>query len=175
MPEKRRVGPSVRAIPEGDNRPRLICPDCGHIEYANPKIVVGAVCTWNDSVLLCRRDIPPARGLWTIPAGFMELGETTSEGAAREVREEAEATVRIGALLGIYEIPSISQVHMFFRAVMVGPQCGPGEESQEAVLFSWKDIPWDELAFPSVRWALKKFPIEGGPWFETASPQTVRY
>ncbi|TVR83391.1 MAG: NUDIX domain-containing protein [Rhodospirillales bacterium] len=150
------VGPSVETVPEGDNRTRLVCPDCGYIEYTNPKVVVGAVCLWGDRVLLCRRAIDPQRGLWTIPAGFMEVGETTAEGAAREVWEEALARVSVQGLIGIYEIPRISQVQMLYRARMLGPECGAGEESLEVVLVPWADIPWDDLAFPSVTWALRQ-------------------
>ncbi len=157
---RKQTGPSVKTIPAGDNRTRLVCPDCGYIEYANPKIVVGAVCTWENKVLLCRRAIEPQRGLWTIPAGFMELGESTSEGAVREVWEEACAHVRIEALVGVYEIPRISQVQMIYRATMVEPAYAPGVESLDVDLFAWADIPWDTLAFPSVAWALKA--VQGG-------------
>ncbi len=162
-------GPSVRKIPDGDNRTRLVCPECGYIEYHNPKIVVAAVCTWQDRVLLCRRAIEPRAGWWTIPAGFMELEETMADGAVREVAEEACARVRIDNLLGIYEIPWIGQVHMIFRARMLGPEHAAGEESLETELLAWADIPWDELAFPSVRWALEHYRAGGGPWRHTAS------
>ncbi|MGF1640881.1 MAG: NUDIX domain-containing protein [Rhodospirillales bacterium] len=161
-------GPSVEAIPEGDNRTRLVCPDCGYIEYTNPKIVVGAVCTWQNRILLCKRAINPSRGRWTIPAGFLEIGETTAEGAAREVWEEAGARIRIQDLLGIYEIPSISQIQMIYRAPMTGPECAPGAESLEVEMLEWDAIPWNELAFPSVAWALERFQAGGGPWFQTA-------
>ena len=129
--DEKQPGPSVEAIPEGDNRTRLVCPDCGYVEYANPKIVVGAVCTWENRILLCKRAIAPALGRWTIPAGFLELGETTSQGAAREVWEEARARIRIEDFIGIYEIPHISQIYMIYRAPMIGPECAPGDESQE--------------------------------------------
>jgi ADP-ribose pyrophosphatase YjhB (NUDIX family) len=172
MDEKQGPGPSVEAIPEGDNRTRLVCPDCGYVEYANPKIVVGAVCTWENRILLCKRAIKPAFGRWTIPAGFMELGETTSQGAVREVWEEARARIRIEDLLGIYEIPHISQIYMIYRAVMVGPECAPGEESLEVEVLDWDAIPWSELAFPSVLWALQKYRAGGGPWFHTAPPRS---
>lgn len=166
------IGPSVKAIPEGDNRTRLVCPDCGYIEYSNPKIVVGAVCLWRDTVLLCRRAIEPRYGTWTIPAGFMELGESTAEGAAREVWEEARARVVVEDLLGVYEIPHISQVHMFYRAPMTSPEHAAGEESLECGLFAWEDVPWDELAFPSVAWALRKFRAGAGPWFHISEGST---
>lgn len=156
-------GPTVKAIPEGDNRERLVCPDCGHIDYENPKIVVGAVCTWEGRILLCRRAIEPRKGLWTIPAGFMETGETTREGALREVWEEARARVEIEDLLGIYEVPRVSHVNVFFRARLLSPDCAPGEESLEARLFAWEEIPWDSLAFSSVAWSLERFRAGGGP------------
>jgi ADP-ribose pyrophosphatase YjhB (NUDIX family) len=164
----KQTGPSVKTIPVGDNRTRLVCPDCGYIEYANPKIVVGAVCTWEDKVLLCRRAIEPQRGLWTIPAGFMELGESTSEGAVREVWEEACAHVVIEGLVGVYEIPRISQVQMIYRAAMSAPAYAPGVESLDVMLFAWEDIPWDTLAFPSVGWALEAFRAGGAPVFYMA-------
>lgn len=155
MSENKHPGPSVEMVPEGDNRPRLVCPDCGYIAYENPKVVVGAVCEWQDKILLCRRAIEPRKGFWTLPAGFLELGETMAEGAAREVLEEACTRVEMGALIGIYEIARISQLQVFFQARMTGPDCSPGIESQEVKLVEWDDIPWSELAFPSVVWALK--------------------
>jgi ADP-ribose pyrophosphatase YjhB (NUDIX family) len=174
MRTKRTGGPTVEKVPAGDTRTRLVCPDCGYIEYTNPKVVCGAVCTWRSSVLLCRRAIVPAHGLWTIPAGFMELGETTAEGAAREVWEEATARVRVEDLLGIYEIPHLSQVHVIYKAAMLSADCAAGEESLEAALFGWDAIPWDELAFPSVRWSLERFIAGGGPSVHSAPPLTVR-
>lgn len=171
MPPHKKAGPSVEMIPEGDTRPRLVCPDCGYIAYENPKVVVGAVCTWGDRILLCRRDIEPRRAYWTIPAGFMELGESMAAGAAREVMEEACAHVEIGRLIGIYEIPRISQVHVFYRARLTAPHFAAGEESQEVLLFSWDDLPWDDLAFPSVVWALENARRGGGPFF-TEAPAT---
>ena len=145
------------SVPEGDNRHRHICDSCGWIHYVNPKIIVGAVCTWEDKLLLCKRAIEPRYGYWTIPAGFMEEEETTQEGAAREAREEACADIEIGALLGVYNIPRISQVHMIYRARLRSPDVAAGEESLDVKFVSWDEIPWDELAFPSVRWALQDF------------------
>ncbi len=161
MPESRKRGPSVREIPNGDNRERLVCPDCGFIQYENPKLIVGAVCLWEDRVLLCRRAIPPRYGYWTIPAGFMELNESTADGAAREVVEESRAKVAIEDLLGLFEIPWIGQVCVFYRARLLGPECGPTGESSEVALVPWGEVPWDGLAFPSVRWALERC-REGG-------------
>jgi ADP-ribose pyrophosphatase YjhB (NUDIX family) len=166
--DERRAGPSVETIPDGDNRARLVCPDCGYIAYSNPKIVVGAVCSWEDRILLCRRAIAPSLGRWTIPAGFLEVGESTAQGAAREVWEEAKAKVTIETLVGIYEIPHISQVNIIYRALMTAAEFAPGEESQAVDLFAWDAIPWEDLAFPSVRWSLERFRAGGGPWFQTA-------
>jgi len=150
-------GPVVKAIPEGDTFPRLVCNDCGFIHYDNPKIVVGAICEWEDKILLCRRAIEPRLGYWTPPGGFMELDETTAEGAQREVWEEACARVEIGELIGIYEIPHISQVHMFFHARLTTAEFSAGPESQEVALFSEGEIPWDDLAFSSGTWAMRRF------------------
>ncbi len=156
-------------VPDGDTHERLVCPDCGYIAYDNPKIVAGAVCVWEDRILLCRRAIEPRLGHWTIPAGFMELGETIAEGAAREVWEEACARVDIGDLLGIYEIPHISQIYMIYRARMTAPDFAPSAESSHVALFAWDDIPWDDLAFPSVVWALELFRQGTGPVIHTAA------
>jgi ADP-ribose pyrophosphatase YjhB (NUDIX family) len=149
-----RPGPSVRAVPDGDTRERLICPDCGFIQYDNPKVVVGSVVRWQDRILLCRRAIPPRKGYWTLPAGYMELNESAAEGAAREAWEEARAKIAIDGLLAVYNIPRISQVQLIYRASLVSPDISAGPESEEVVLFRWDDVPWKDLAFPSVRWAL---------------------
>jgi ADP-ribose pyrophosphatase YjhB (NUDIX family) len=170
MMQKAASGPSVETVPAGDTRARLVCPDCGYIAYSNPKIVVGAICTWQDQVLLCQRAIGPSEGLWTFPAGFMELGETTAQGAVREVWGEALARVEVGDLVGIYEIPHISQVNVIYHAPMCGPECSPGEESRAARLFAWADIPWEDLAFPSVHWALRRYRFGTGALIHTARP-----
>ena len=148
------AGPIERRIPEGDNRERLVCADCGFINYENPKIVVGAVCTWDEKVLLCRRAINPRRGFWTIPAGFMELNETAVVGAQREAKEEACADIDIDGLIGVYTIPRISQVQLIYRATVRDGKFDIGEETLELDLFKWDAIPWEEIAFPSVKWAL---------------------
>ncbi len=148
------VGPSVRGIPEGDNRERMICAECGYILYDNPKMVVGSVARWGDRILLCRRAIDPRRGYWTLPAGYLELNESTSAGAAREAWEEARARIEIEGLLAIYDIPRISQVQLVYRARLIDEAVAAGPESLEVRLFAWDEIPWDEIAFPSVRWAL---------------------
>jgi ADP-ribose pyrophosphatase YjhB (NUDIX family) len=153
-------GPRVRAIPPGDDRERLLCPDCGYVAYQNPVIVVGSVVTWagngEDRILLCRRAIPPRKGYWTLPAGFMEEHETTQAGAMREAWEEARARIEIDALLAIYDIPRISQVQLIFRARLTAPDVAAGPESEEVALFRWDEIPWADIAFPTVHWALRE-------------------
>jgi ADP-ribose pyrophosphatase YjhB (NUDIX family) len=150
--------PSFTArVPAGDNRERAVCDHCGFVDYVNPRIVVGVVCTWEDRFLLCRRAIEPRKGFWTIPAGFLEQGETPEEGAAREAAEEAGADVAVDALLGVYSVPRISQVQMMFRGRLRSPAVAPGEESLEVRLAPWDEIPWDALAFPSVSAALRHF------------------
>lgn len=144
-------------VPAGDNRRRYVCDDCGAVHYQNPRMVVGAVCVWDGKLLMCRRAIAPRVGFWTIPAGFLELDETTAEGAAREVHEEAGARVAIDRLLAVYDLPHIGQVQIFYTADMLSPAISAGIESQEVALFDWADIPWDELAFPTVKWALNDF------------------
>lgn len=151
----RPAGPVTVRIPDGDDRPRRVCDDCGFVHYENPKVIVGAVCTWQDRYLLVRRAIEPRIGYWTMPAGYMELGETTDVGAAREVWEEARARVTIGPLLALYNLPRISQVHMIYRAEMLSGDHAPGQESLETALFAWEDIPWSDLAYPTVHWALQ--------------------
>ena len=155
--ETRKSGPSVRAVPEGDTHERMVCPDCGFIDYENPKVVVGSVVVTEDRFLLCRRAIEPRLGFWTLPAGYLEAHESTMAGAAREALEEARATIAIEGLLAVYDIPRISQVQIIYRARLADPAFEPGPESLEVRLFAWEEIPWDALAFPSVRWALDHF------------------
>jgi ADP-ribose pyrophosphatase YjhB (NUDIX family) len=155
-------GPINRRIPDGDDKPRLVCDDCGFIAYENPKVIVGAVCTWEGKFLLCRRAIEPRSGYWTMPAGYLELNETTDEGAVREVWEEAKAQVRLDGLLAIYNIPRISQVHMIYRGVMTGQECAPGLESLDVGLFAWEEIPWQDLAYPNVSWSLNHYKQSAG-------------
>jgi len=146
-----------RRIPEGDGQLRLVCRDCGFIAYENPKVVVGAVCRWEEKILLCRRAIAPRSGFWTLPAGYMELNETTLEGAEREAWEEARARIEIQRLLAVYNIPRLSQVQLIYLARLLSPAVEAGPESLEVGLFDWSQIPWAELAFPSVRWALNHY------------------
>ena len=145
----------VRRIPEGDDHERLICADCGHVSYENPKVVVGSIVAEGDRVLLCRRAIEPRHGFWTIPAGYMEMGETVEEGARREAWEEARARITLEGVLAVYSIARLGQVQVIFRARFAEPGFEPGPESLEVRRFTWDEIPWDEIAFPSVRWALK--------------------
>jgi ADP-ribose pyrophosphatase YjhB (NUDIX family) len=144
-------------VPSGDDRPRLVCETCGFVNYVNPKVVVGSVCGWEGKVLLCRRAIEPRKGFWTIPAGYLEERETTIEGALREAYEEARADIDIRALLAVYSIPRISQVQLIYLAELRSAEVAAGPETLELDLFEWSDIPWDELAFPSVRWALDHY------------------
>lgn len=146
---------SIR-IPHGDDRKRRVCDDCGFIDYVNPKIIAGAVVTKGDKILLCKRAIEPRRTFWTLPAGFMEEGESVEDGAKREAREEANAIIDIDRVLSIYSVPRISQVQIMFRATLQS-DISAGPESLEVQLFDWKDIPWSELAFPTVVWALTHF------------------
>jgi ADP-ribose pyrophosphatase YjhB (NUDIX family) len=153
--DPRSRGPSVRGIPEGDDRERMICAECGYILYDNPKVVVGSVARWGERILLCRRSIEPRHGSWTLPAGYLELNESASAGAEREAWEEARARIEIEGLLAIYDIPRISQVQLIFRARLLDETVSAGPESLEVGLFGWDEIPWSELAFPSIRWALQ--------------------
>jgi len=136
---------------------RYVCGDCGHIYYSNPKVVVGSVVTHQDKVLLCRRAIEPRKGFWTLPAGFLEENETPEDGAKREAREEASCDIVLDALLAVYSIARLSQVQLFYRARLPEPRFAPGTESLEVKLFAWEEIPWTELAFPSVRRALDHY------------------
>lgn len=141
-------------VPDGDEMTRKVCDRCGFVAYENPKIVVGSVVRHEGRILLCRRAIEPRAGFWTIPAGYLELGETPEEGARREAREEAGARLTLGRLLAIYAVPRISQVQMIYRAGLEHTDVSAGIESLEVRLFDPADIPFDDLAFPSVHWAL---------------------
>jgi ADP-ribose pyrophosphatase YjhB (NUDIX family) len=145
----------TRGIPGGDNRERSVCDNCGFVNYQNPKIVTGSVVRSGDRILMCRRAIEPRRGFWTIPAGFLEMHESPQEGALREAREEANAALALNGLLAIYTVPHLSQVQLFYRATFAQEGFSAGEESLEVALFSRDEIPWDEIAFPTVLWALE--------------------
>jgi ADP-ribose pyrophosphatase YjhB (NUDIX family) len=149
--------PVVIRIPPGDNRPRYVCAHCDSIHYQNPRIVVGCLPEWDDKILLCRRAIEPRHGYWTLPAGFMENGETTAEGAARETLEEAGARVEVLGLYTFLNVPDISQVYLLYRARLLDLDFHPGDESLEVALFREADIPWDALAFRSVQKTLEHY------------------
>jgi ADP-ribose pyrophosphatase YjhB (NUDIX family) len=144
-------------IPPDDNRVRAVCHACNTIHYENPRMIVGCIAEWEDRILLCRRAIEPRHGLWTVPAGFMENGETTAEGAARETLEEANARVEILALYALYNIPHINQVYLLFRGRMLSPEFGAGSETLETRLVTEADLPWDQLAFATVRNTLRHY------------------
>jgi len=138
-------------VPAGDTLPRHVCDACGIIHYQNPKMIVGCIAEWESRILLCRRAIEPRHGLWTVPAGFMENSETTAQGAARETLEEANARVEIGPLYAMYNIPHINQVYILFRARLLDLDFSAGSESLEVRLFEETEIPWEQLAFATVR------------------------
>lgn len=144
-------------IPDGDTVPREVCGACGAIHYRNPKVVVGCLAVWEDRVLLCRRAIEPRHGLWTLPAGFMENGETLAAGAARETIEEARARVDVGELYTVISLPQISQVYMMFRSRLLDLDFGPGPESLEVRLFEEDEVPWDRLAFRTIARTLRNY------------------
>ncbi|VAW78016.1 FAD pyrophosphatase [hydrothermal vent metagenome] len=144
-------------IPNGDNRERYVCNSCGEIHYQNPKIVAGCIPEWEGKILLCRRAIQPRHGLWTLPAGFMENGETTEQAAMRETREEAGARISIDSLYGLFSIPHISQVYMLYRGELCDGHFEPGIESLECEMFDAQTIPWDNLAFHVVKETLERY------------------
>jgi ADP-ribose pyrophosphatase YjhB (NUDIX family) len=144
-------------VPADDNRERAVCGSCGEIHYENPINVVGTVPVWGEQVLLCRRAIEPRHGLWTLPAGFLELGESTAEGALRETAEEAGARIELQGLFTLLNVVRVGQVHLFYRARMLDTHLDPGPETLEARLFREDEMPWDELAFRTVRETLRHF------------------
>ena len=149
--------PVSQKIPDGDNRLRFVCDHCGAIHYQNPRVIAGILPTYKEQILLCRRAIEPRHGYWTLPAGFLENGESTVEGAQRECMEEANANVINPVLYALYDIPRIHQVYVFYRAELVDMSFGPSMESTEVELFDEADIPWDQLAFPVVQMVLDQF------------------
>ena len=148
---------TTEKIPLGDTRLRRVCTACANIHYENPKVICGALVLWENKVLLCRRAIEPRYGLWTLPAGYMELQETMAQGAARETREEAEAEVSIGELYCMYDIPRIGQIYVLFKSTLIAGQFGAGDETIESRLFEEHEIPWGDLAFPSVERTLRHY------------------
>ncbi len=155
----RRCGTAVeQRIPDdGDTRVRAVCPSCHTVHYVNPLLVVGTLPVWHDGrVLLCKRAIEPRHGKWTLPAGFMELNESTQEGAARETDEEAGAQIEMGPLFSLINLSVVGQVHMFYRASLLSDRFAPGQESLEVRLFAEDEVPWSELAFSTVRMTLER-------------------
>lgn len=153
------AAPVVRRVPPGDERPRWLCDACGEIHYQNPKVVTGCVPEWEGRVLLCRRAIEPRYGYWTLPAGFLENGETVAEGAARETLEEAGARVELLEAFTMLSVPMVNQVHVFYRARLLDLDFRPGEESLEVALFEEAAVPWQDIAFRTVGMTLRH-------WFE---------
>ena len=145
------------AIPAGDSLPRHVCPQCGTIHYQNPKLVVGCIAEWHDRILLCRRSIEPRYGLWTLPAGFMENGESTAQAAIRETLEEACARVEIEQLFSLVNVPHINQVHLFYRARLLDTGFAAGLETLETQLFAEDCVPWQSLAFQTVALCLQAY------------------
>jgi ADP-ribose pyrophosphatase YjhB (NUDIX family) len=144
-------------VPQGDNRERYVCASCGSIHYQNPKMVIGAIPEWGSKILLCRRAIEPRSGMWTLPAGFMENGESTAEAAARETLEEANARVEIGDLYAVLSVPHVDQVHLFYRARLLDLDFSPGAESLDVALFEENEIPWREMAFRTITSTLRYY------------------
>jgi ADP-ribose pyrophosphatase YjhB (NUDIX family) len=153
--------PVVQRIPKGDTRERWICDDCDTVHYQNPKVVVGCIPEKDGQILLCKRAIEPRSGFWTVPAGFMEIGETIAEGAARETLEEACAEVTIGHLFASVDVPQAGQLHLFFTATL-DSEFSAGEESLDVALFTEEEIPWDDIAFRSGKFALRKYFEDAG-------------
>jgi ADP-ribose pyrophosphatase YjhB (NUDIX family) len=149
--------PVNRRVPDGDNRERDICDHCGAIHYQNPRVVVGTVPVWENRILLCRRAIEPRYDTWTLPAGFMELGETSAQGAARETLEESGARVELGELFTVIDVPQVDQVHIYYLAHALGPDLDPGPESLDARYYDESEIPWDDLSFRTVVTTLRHF------------------
>ena len=149
--------PVASKIPPGDQLPRFVCTSCGRVHYQNPLLVLGCVPEWEGKILLCRRAIEPRRGFWTVPAGFMENGETMQNAAARECQEEALATVEIGSLLAVVSVLHAHQVHVMFRAKLLKPEFAAGPESEEVGLYEEAEVPWADLAFPSGEYTLRRY------------------
>jgi ADP-ribose pyrophosphatase YjhB (NUDIX family) len=160
-------------VPAGDDRERHVCPACATVHYHNPKVVVGSVCTLGDRLLLCRRAIEPRLGYWTIPAGYLELGESAEAGALREAWEEARARIELEGLLAVYSVERIGQVQLLYRARLLHADVAAGPESLEVRLLGWDEIPWADLAFPTVRWILEhalSLRGHGGPLVTVGNP-----
>jgi len=144
-------------VPPGDSLPRRVCDSCGTIHYRNPLVVVGTIPVWKERILLCKRAIEPRYGLWTLPAGFMELGETTAQAALRETMEEAKARIELGEVFSLLSVPQVDQVHIFYRARLLDRDYAPGEETLELALLRESEIPWKDIAFPTITTTLRHF------------------
>lgn len=155
--------PVEHAIPQGEDRIRAICNSCETVHYQNPRVITGTIPVWKGKVLLCRRNIQPRIGLWTLPAGFLELNETSEEGAIRETWEESQAKVNVHRLHGVYNIPRVNQIYMLYLAELTTPKFAPTPESSEVQLFSTEEFPWDQLAFKVVEQSLKNFLLDSSP------------
>jgi ADP-ribose pyrophosphatase YjhB (NUDIX family) len=149
--------PVALKIPAGDNLPRHVCDACATIHYQNPKMVIGCIPEWDDRILLCKRAIEPRYGKWTLPAGFMENGETVGQAALRETLEEANARVELHAMYTVLSVPHVNQVHIFYRGRLLDLDFGPGTESLEVRLFAESEVPWPELAFRTVSTTLQHY------------------
>jgi ADP-ribose pyrophosphatase YjhB (NUDIX family) len=149
------AAPLVKRVPPGDSLPRDVCDACGSVHYQNPKLVVGCVPEWDGRILLCRRAIEPRYGYWTLPAGFMENGETPARGAMRETLEEAGARVELNAPFSMISVPHVNQVHLFYRARLLDLEFKPGDESLDIALFEESRLPWKDIAFRTVGLTLK--------------------
>ena len=156
------AAPVVKRVPPGDSLPRSVCDQCGVVHYENPKLVVGSIPSHEGKLLLCRRAIEPRYGYWTLPAGFMENAETAGQAAVRETMEEAGARIELGPAFSLVSVPLVNQVHLFYRARLLGLDFKPGEESLEVALFEENDVPWAQIAFRTVGFTLKQ-------WFEDRS------
>ena len=149
------AAPVTLAIPPGDSLPRYVCSQCSTVHYQNPKMVIGSIPEWEGALLLCRRAIEPRYGLWTLPAGFMENGETVAQAALRETLEEAKARVELAEMFTVLSVPHVNQVHIFYRARLLDLEFGAGAESLEVRLFRESEIPWPELAFRTIAATLR--------------------
>jgi ADP-ribose pyrophosphatase YjhB (NUDIX family) len=164
----------ARAVPDGDTHEREVCERCSFVHYQNPKVVVGSVIRHDGKILMCRRAIEPRAGFWTVPAGYLELHETAEAGARREAYEEACADLQIDSLLAVYSIVHLSQIQLIYRARLKSASFAAGEESLEVGLFGWDEIPWSDIAFPSVHWMLghERQVQKGSTAMPFANPET---
>lgn len=156
--------PATHTIPTGDSRPRLVCLACKHIHYDNPKLVCGTLCVHEGKILLCRRAIEPRYGFWTLPAGFLEIGESMADGAVRETLEEADAIAIQPKLYALFDLPHLGQIHAMYLARLEAGKFGAGTESLECRLFALDDLPWDELAFRTIEHSLRHYQNDVGQW-----------